>query len=342
MSTTVTITNGTYRGVEVHNQVFELVQGVKEGAKGSFITVRPNDVVGGDRDKIRINVLAENVAYDGEVLPTATTKVAAAVKQVVETDDEIMTRIKDRFAILEEMTAATMEGSIRAVIVSGPPGVGKSFGVTKQLEKDKMFSQIKNLPPRYEIVKGAMTAVALFTMLYKYSDANNVLVFDDCDSVLMDEVALNILKAALDSGKTRRISWSADSSYLRNEGIPNSFNFKGSVIFITNLQFNNVKSRKLQDHLAALQSRCHYLDLAMTTERDCMLRIKQVHNEGDLFASYCFTGNEGDTIIAYMEENKDRLRELSLRTAIKIADLVKISPSNWERLTRATILKNSF
>jgi hypothetical protein len=39
---------------------------------------------------------------------------------------------------------------------------------------------------------------------------------------------------------------------LRREGVPDMFDFKGACIFITNLQFSNLKSKKLQDHLEAL------------------------------------------------------------------------------------------
>jgi hypothetical protein len=157
----------------------------------------------------------------------------------------------------------------------------------------------------------------------------------------MDDLALNILKAALDSGKRRKIFWNSDSSMLRREGIPDSFEFNGSVIFITNINFGSLKSKKLQDHLEALQSRCHFLDLTIDTVRDKMLRIKQVHRdaEGGLFKDYNF-GDEttGDTILDFMWDNKDRLREISLRMSLKIADLIKISPTNWKKLTESTCM----
>jgi hypothetical protein len=178
--------------------------------------------------------------------------------------------------------------------------------------------------------------------LYKYSDSKNVLIFDDCDSVFGDELALNILKAALDSGKTRKICWNSDSRLLREEGIPNQFNFNGSAIFITNLKFENVKSKKLQDHLEALQSRCHFLDLTINSERDKMLRIKQVHRDADggVFKDYDFEENQSTEILDFMWENHGKLRELSLRMCLKIADLVKISPANWKNLARTTCMKN--
>ena len=145
----------------------------------------------------------------------------------------------------------------------------------------------------------------------------------------------------MDSGKTRKICWNSDSRLLREEGIPNQFNFNGSAIFITNLKFENVKSKKLQDHLEALQSRCHFLDLTINSERDKMLRIKQVHRDADggVFKDYDFEQATQDEILDFMWENHGKLRELSLRMCLKIADLVKISPTNWKNLSRTTCMR---
>jgi hypothetical protein len=260
-----------------------------------------------------------------------------------ETDAEAMDRIATRFSILDQMAASAINGDIRALIVSGPPGVGKSFGVEQQMERASIQDMLSDKKIRFEVVKGATTALGLYIQLYKFSDRKNVLVFDDCDSVLMDDLSLNILKAALDSGKRRKIFWNSDSNLLRREGIPDCFDFNGSVIFITNLKFANLKSKKLQDHLEALQSRCHFLDLTVNTERDRMLRIKQVHRDADggLFADYDFENGEDDEILNFMWDNKDKLRELSLRMGLKIADLVKISPDNWRTLARATVCRNN-
>jgi hypothetical protein len=258
-----------------------------------------------------------------------------------ETDEQAMNRIATRFAILDEMSAACIASNIRALIVSGPPGVGKSHGVETQLEKSSLFDRLGGKKIRYEIVKGAMSALGLYSTLYKYSDAKNVLVFDDCD-IFHDEDALNILKAALDSGKRRRIFWNTDSRKLREEGIPNSFDFKGSVIFITNLNFSTARG-KIAAHVDALQSRCHYLDLTINTERDRMLRIKQVHRDsqdtGGLFKDYDFENQEDQLIMDFMWDQRENLSEVSMRMALKIADLVRISPNNWRVLTENTCFK---
>jgi len=147
------------------------------------------------------------------------------------------------------------------------------------------------------------------------------------------------LKGALDSGKKRKISWLSESSTLRREGIPDSFEFKGSVIFITNLKFDNMKSQKLRDHLDALQSRCHYLDLTLDTMRDKLLRIKQIAADGALFADMDLEQSAQDEILAFMDLNKNKLREVSLRMAIKIAQLRKSFPERWMQMARTTCMK---
>ena len=247
-------------------------------------------------------------------------------------------RIRERFDILDEMTKAATNGDIRAMIVSGPPGVGKSFGVEQEIEKATLLDQIAGRRLRAEVVKGSATALGLYQALYKYSDENCVLVFDDCDTILFDDVALNLLKGALDSGKSRRISWLSESRVLKDEGIPNSFNFKGSVIFITNLKFDKMKSQKLKDHLDALQSRCHYLDLTLDTMRDKLLRIKQIAQTGALFQDMDITEAGTEEIIAFMDSNQNKLREMSLRMAIKIAQLYKSFPLKWQSLAATTCM----
>jgi hypothetical protein len=207
------------------------------------------------------------------------------------------------------------------------------------LEKAGLFDQISGKKIKYEVIKGAMTPIGLYCTLYRHSDPRNVLVFDDCDSILLDDIALNILKAALDSGKRRRIHWNSDSAMLRREGVPDQFDFKGSVIFITNLKFENLKSKKLQDHLEALQSRCHFLDLTLNTTRDKILRIRQIFRKGDLFQDYDFTPEQGEEIVQFMQENHGRMREISLRMALKLADLTKVS-GNWKALAESTCMRH--
>ena len=259
------------------------------------------------------------------------------------TDDEIMERLRTRFAILDDMTRAVKKGDVRAMIVTGPPGVGKSFGVEKVLSKHDVFADVAQNEKlkKYEVVKGAMSAIGLYSKLYEYSDKKSILVFDDCDSVLLDDLSLNILKAALDSSKKRMIHWNTDSRLLRSEGVPNSFEFKGGAIFITNIKFDNVRSKKLRDHLEALESRCHYLDLTIDTEREKLLRIRQVVSECGMLDDYEFSDLEKEVLIDFVDDNKKKLRELSLRTVLKIADLKRSMPGNWRAVAEVTCMRRA-
>jgi hypothetical protein len=263
-------------------------------------------------------------------------------KVLNETDDEIIDRLRERFSILDDMTRAVKKGDVRAMIVSGPPGVGKSYGVEKVLSRHDVFADVAQDEKlkKYEVVKGAMSAIGLYKKLYEYSAKKNILVFDDCDSVLLDDLSLNILKAALDSSAKRTIHWNTDSRSLQSEGVPNKFEFKGGAIFITNIKFENVRSKKLRDHLEALESRCHYLDLTIDTDREKLLRIRQVTQDHNLFETngFEFADYEKDEVIDFIDENKHKMRELSLRMVIKVASL-KASMPNWKRVAALTCMK---
>ena len=309
-------------------------------------------------------LLSFGVAFADEIIDlysraspdTIVSKIATAIDKALKSggDKEIghdyMADIDERYTesvrftketpwdIVNELTSGGLGKGELGVFVA-PAGIGKSHGVTTQMEKATLFDQVAGKKARFEVVKGAMSGIGLFAKLYKFSDAKNVLVFDDCD-IWEDQDAVNVLKGALDSGKTRRISWNKDSRILREEGIPNSFNFNGSVIFITNKSFDAKKAGKMQPHLDALQSRCHFLDLTVDSERDKMLRIKQVHRDADggLFAEYDFTQEQTDEIMNFIWDNHNKLREVSLRMCLKVADLVKIS-ANWRELAKATCMK---
>jgi len=277
-----------------------------------------------------------------QVLEFDTEAIKRREKEVArESDQEILDRLSERFEILTEMTKAVKSGDVRAMIVSGPPGVGKSFGVEAVLEKHGLLDTLAERKPRYEVVKGAMSALGLYAKLYEFSAEKNVVVFDDCDSVLMDELSLNILKGALDSSKKRFIAWNTDSRLLRSEGIPDRFEFKGAAIFITNIKFEHVRSKKLRDHLDALESRCHYIDLQMDTNREKILRIKQVVQESGMLDHLEFEQIQKDEVVDFIITNQEKLRELSLRMVLKIADLRKSFPNTWISMARTTCMKRT-
>jgi ATPase family associated with various cellular activities (AAA) len=342
----VRIKSGAYRTHDVSGQVFQLVEQFKNTAKGGYVTVKNGGKFPGFPEDIRVKVegMTDYEFVGADEFDGAVMAVDADVQEAIndtKTDEERMSEIAERFEILHDMTKACVNGDIRAMIVSGPPGVGKSFGVEQEIEKVQMVQMLGSNRLRAEVVKGSASPIGLYQTLYKYSDPNCVVVFDDCDSILLDDVSLNLLKGALDSGKKRKISWLSESRVLKEEGIPDSFEFKGSVIFITNLKFDKMKSQKLKDHLDALQSRCHYLDLTLDTQRDKILRIKQIAKTGELFADLEIDDAGANDIIEFMDTNKNSLRELSLRMAIKVGQLYKSFPLRWKAMASTTCMKMS-
>jgi hypothetical protein len=332
--TNITIKEGTYKirgkDVDLSGMIFPLVEEFKVGARGGYVTVDGSAVAGFPQRNIKI-MCANEHAY-------AATEETIAATAVEETDDEVIERIRERFDMLKDMTKAVKKGAVRAMIVSGPPGVGKSHGVEEVLERYDTVASLGG-SKKYDVVKGAMSPIGLYCKLFNYADKDSVLVFDDCDAIFEEPLALNILKAALDSKKRRMIHWNTDSFKLRNEGVPDSFEFKGSAIFITNLDFHDVKSKKIRSHLEALESRCHYMDLTIHSERDKMLRIAQVIKDG-MLNQYELSDEVKEEIIDFVDINKKRLRELSLRTVLKVADLAVAFPERWEAMAENTVMKH--
>ena len=328
----IRIKDGSYKirgkDVDLTGMVFPMVEGFKVGAKGGYVTVDGKSIQGFPDRAIKI-MCASEASYEDAG------KTKSSKRE--ETDEETIERLRERFEMLEDMTRATKKGDVRAMIVSGPPGVGKSFGVEKVLGKHDLISTLGDKPSKYQVVKGAMSAIGLYCKLFNYADKDNVLVFDDCDSIFTDELSLNILKAALDSKKNRTIHWNTDSFKLRNEGVPDSFNFQGGAIFITNLKFDKARG-KVREHLMALESRCHYIDLTIDTDREKMLRIQQIVKDG-MLDEYKLSEELVQDIVDFVDINKNRLRELSLRTILKVADLAKAFPTKWEAMAENTVMK---
>ena len=328
-------------------RVFPIIKDYQRfaGKPGGFVTVDCSEFEGFEGlDKARINVPdigSLTVVPEGQYIinrDEITQTVAADTPAVTENEEQAIERIAARFSILDEMADAVATSKVRAMIVSGPPGIGKSYGVEKALEKQNMFEDIAGRSRRFEMVKGAMSAIGLYKKLYEHSAKGHVVCFDDCDAILYDDLALNLLKAALDTTPRRTLHWNTESRTLMAEGMPNSFEFNGGVIFITNIKFDNVKSKKLQDHLQALQSRCHYLDLTIDSMKDRMLRIKQICRAG-MLEKYAMGADTEADLIQFIIDNKHRLREISLRMVLKIADLWKMKPEGYKQLAENTCMK---
>ncbi len=355
MSIQVKISKGKYRGLPVEG-IFPMVKPWQDGAKGGFVTIRNDNAAHGTPDVQRVTCKKEDCVLqdaEGNALPEHTVVEATkggngdvvlstnfeAAFVSTETEEEAMERIAETFLMLDEITSSCAKGDVRGLVVVGPPGIGKSFGVEKQLQVENMFRTIEGRDPKFEIVSGGTSAIGLYQKLYHNRDPENVLVFDDCDGILFEEESLNLLKAALNSGEKRRICWNKESRVLNTDDIPDAFDFEASIIFLSNIDFERTIARgsRISEHLRAIMSRCHYLDLEIGSVRDKMLRIKQIVRDG-MLQPYSFTEEQEQEIVEYVQSNAEFLRELSLRMVKKIADFVHTNPTGWKRLTEATCM----
>lgn len=348
----VLIKKGVWRGNPIADQIFPLHQRFKSKNGGTYghVIVVGTQASGLNDANCRISCNKDDIEYvDAEGNPVAEVAMiqthASNFNDVVdyeqkylasESEADALKRIGHTFNMFEQIVHSVPKGNIRGLIISGPPGIGKTHTV-----EEVMYEHFGDSDRKHVIVKGYATAIAIYKTLYTYSSEGSVIVFDDCDDALYDETALNILKVALDSGDRRTISWLAESMALKREDIPDRFEFKGNVIFLTNIDFERSTAPKIRPHLDAMMSRCHYLDLEMSSQRDQLLRIRQVVDAG-LLAKYELTDTEVDMLMDFVGTNFNFLREHSLRIVTKIADIYKSNPINWLPFVEQTCLKKQF
>lgn len=257
---------------------------------------------------------------------------------VDETDEQIEKRIDERFAAIDSCVRSVALGNIKSLILSGKPGIGKTHEVTKTLQELDDQSQCN-----FVFVSGRTKPTGLYKLLYDNRFPDSVLVLDDIDSALAEEDSLNILKKACDLRETRKISWLSELKMVSEEDgaeIPKSFEYEGSIIFITNKDFDSLmrKDSKLSPHLEALISRSLYISLGVNNTRDILIRIKQVLNRG-MLESKGFSNEEQDIIYQFVVDNCDRLWEVSLRMVEKLAIVYRSNPDNWKSIAEITCFK---
>ena len=328
----------TRQNVDVSGRVFELIQQVKKDADGTFIVVNgtPYADCRNGRCRVYINDVSQFVPCDKQELEKTMIKSQDNEKS----DEEILSEITETFDILKEMTSAVGGGVVKGLVVSGAAGIGKSHTVEETLKAElHMLGAMRGVKNMWESIHGAMSAPKLYEKLYEFRDSSNVLVFDDCDGILYDEDALNILKAALDSRAKRTIHWNTNSIMLERRDIPNSFEYQGGIIFITNIDFTQVRSPRISNHLQAIVSRCHYMSLGIDSVRQKMIHIKNVAETTDMLSNHDFDEVGKKEVMDYVMENSHRLREISLRSCIKVADLRKAVPSRWRKFADKNVLK---
>jgi hypothetical protein len=234
--------------------------------------------------------------------------------------------INKRFEFLNKAVRMIANGVQSSVVISGSGGLGKSHSVKSALVQSGLRDlssaiasseegAVVNRSRGFVFVKGFSTAKNLYRQLFENNDS--IIVFDDCDSILKDPVAQNVLKAALDSYDTRIISWGAESR--GDDDLPRSFIFTGRVIFITNMTMDRVDQ--------AIRSRSITIDVSMTTQE--MVDRMRVIAESEDFLPNIDSSCKMEAL-NFIDRNKDKMKEITLRTLITVSKIVATNPDGYE------------
>jgi len=260
-------------------------------------------------------------------------------KEDTRTDDEILDDIRTRFDIYHTMIKSAGDGdAITALIVSGSAGVGKSYTAKWALDNMKRERGI-----RPKIVRGTISALDLYELAYNYRHSNDVIVLDDADRIFEDEEGLNILKCLLDTSLERKVNWMTDHPRFKGENaLDKEFTFRGSMIFLTNKNFQeyvDLDRGKFVEHMKALMSRSIYLDLMMHNRRQVVIWTKHLVLRNGILRRIGLTGPQEIEVVEWLLKYRDDLRELSIRTAIKLGKLLLMDRVGWEKTAEILLLR---
>lgn len=259
-------------------------------------------------------------------------------KETNETEEERVARIAERFTVMYKLAQGSINGAVRSLIVSGAAGTGKSHTITHLLNQAHDRGFVKFLP----VVGAQVTGIALYKLLWSMREERNIILMDDSDGIWEDEISLNLLKAALDTSPTRRISWFSETNILKAEDIPQTFEYNGGIIFITNKDFQTIVDlgrARTVPHFKALMSRSIYLDLKLHTPKDLLAWICHMVTKNHILVQNGLSRDEESMVLDWTRKHYTEFRELSIRTLLKIASFVRTSPADWEVFAKVTILR---
>lgn len=241
--------------------------------------------------------------------------------------------IDQRFQFVSDIVKMVASRKTPSAIITGDGGLGKTYSVVKALKEcglkdmteflsESDIGAVTMTSQMFTVIKGYSTAKALYRVLYE--NRNSTVVFDDCDSVLKDPDALNLLKGALDSFDKRFITWNAE---MRDDQLPRLFQFKGGIIFISNMS-----PEKLDQ---ALKTRSMCMDVSMTLEQKIQ-RMRTIMQCEEFLPGIPMSYKE--EALEVIDQFKGQAKEVSLRTLISTTKIRANDSGNWKQLAKYMLI----
>jgi hypothetical protein len=241
--------------------------------------------------------------------------------------------VNTRFDFIEAVVDMVVTGESKSVIITGSGGLGKSYTVFKRLTAagldnvddvegaEELQELGMEIPGHFKVVKGFTTPKSLYRLLWNCKD--KIIIFDDCDSVWDNPTTVSILKGALDSYDTRRISWLTELA-RKDDDLPMSFEFKGKIIFVSNLSLAELDQ--------AVISRCLFVDVSMTPQEK-IDRIKQI--SGAIRPD--IAPDDKTAALDLIDKHKENIGDLNIRTFLKVLEIQHANPENWQELAEYVV-----
>lgn len=248
------------------------------------------------------------------------------------------------FQDLADLVDLVVKGVNPSLVITGSAGTGKTHTVKERIKAAGLQKGTD-----YEIKKGATSTFGLY-MDFFMARRGKLIVFDDNDDVFKDLTSQNLLKAALDSYDERDISWTSKSTMPVDQSmdrsliddiemsierdllageekvkLPNTFEFKGRVIFISNLARDKIP--------APVVSRSTTIDVSLT-DSEMLGRMKQVlpvisKEAGVTTADATLVLNKLQTL-----SDDGKIAKPTMRTLPAAIKIYKSGMPRWEQLLK--------
>ncbi len=175
----------------------------------------------------------------------------------MKSDKDLLQIALDQEQEMLEKVEAVGKGWNPGLIISGPPGTGKSFTVKSKLtsmagldhvedvftEQDdkKQWNEIgRTVKPGPLVRKSRYAPWSLVRDLWRNNKKNNIVIIDDNDLALMDLNFVAILMTATEHEAQRQIHYNARKILeLECEGVSDMFDYDGGLVILTNYNMAN-------------------------------------------------------------------------------------------------------